>query len=248
MDQFNDMKVLTLGWKVFGNANFLQFPDLCIKVEGSLLYQNPISICVRVKKDTQLVLLKQKHSRLAWNVPGGISHLKPKARNISFLTWTLESLWLMYKEHRLFVHTYTLYSNYFLFCHDKLIYTIEAAGMTQLLPNSKFTLKEGDLIQFRIFKKEVLDCECDAMQRQLSKCFKSRQILLDYIWPQVISIVYFFKLLVSLPGIFTSHFIFMMNRYSKPRYTTMLNSLDPLPYLKNETIMNVMLLFRGVCV
>lgn len=45
MDQFNDMKVLTSGWKVSGNANFLQLPDLCIKVEGSPRPESHIDMC-----------------------------------------------------------------------------------------------------------------------------------------------------------------------------------------------------------
>lgn len=56
------------------------------------------------------------------------------------------------------------------------------------------------------------------------------------------------KLLFSLPDIFTSHFIFMMNQCSeKPIYYTVLNSPDPLPYLKIEAMINAVLLFRGVC-
>ena len=49
----------------------------------------------------------------------------------------------------------------------------------------------------------------------------------------------FVKLLFSMPDIFTSHFIFLMNQCSeKPTYNTVLNSLDPLPYLKIEAIKN----------
>lgn len=58
----------------------------------------------------------------------------------------------------------------------------------------------------------------------------------------------FVKLLFSMPDIFTSHFIFLMNQCSeKPTYNTVLNSLDPLPYLKIEAIKNACYCL-GVCV
>lgn len=108
-------------------------------------------------------------------------------------------------------------------------------------------LKDGDLIQFSILKKCVRLSMWFPIEIALQMFWISANPSGLYTAPGDINSV-LVKLLFSLPDIFISHFIIMTNGCSKPAYNTVLNSLDPLPYLKNEGQMKAMLLFRGTCV